>query len=116
MKPIQPDKWYIINTFDRCKKNLPRYYLKAYDRRVQVIRAIYKQIKDPITYDYLKGSEIIEMGIIPLDMVYIRRFPKPPTTKYDYNIRLMTRQEKKSFRTKFRRQNRNKRGELYGKY
>lgn len=116
---IKPDKWYIVDTYRPDRRGKPRMLKKEFDNKKQVERCIAEVIElkqeNLYRFDSIKGSEAIRLGIY-----IINAFPnlKVYLRKYNYEPYMMTEQAKKSYRTKFRRQNRNKQksGELYKKW
>lgn len=114
---IKPNKWYIVDTYRPDRRGKPRMLKKEFDNKKQVLDNI-KMIIDKksvhrFRFDAIKGSEAMELGIYIMNAypnlrIYLR--------KYNYLPHMVTPQNRKSYRTKFRRQNRNKRGENYKKW
>lgn len=110
---IQSDKFYIVDTKRLNRKGRPKMLKKRFDNVKQVKMCLDKYLDSDIRFDYLKGKEAIDLGLeimryAPQLNVYLR--------KYCYENYMVTDQDKKSYRTKFRRHNRNKRGEYYKRF
>lgn len=110
---IKLDKWYIIDTFRVDKKGKPRMLKKEFDNPKQAQYNLDMYFKGNLRFDIIRGDEAIELGVYVMNAfpnlhIYLR--------KYRYDNHMIAEQDKKSYRTKFRRQNRNKKGELYKKW
>jgi hypothetical protein len=113
-RPIEPNKWYIVDTYNRDRYGKPKLLKKRFDNKKQIKMNIKKLLgNDDVRFDWIRGSEAIS-----LNLRIMNRFPslRVYLKKYNYENYMITIQDRKSYRTKFRRQNRNKRGELYGKW
>ena len=112
-RKINPKFWYIVDLRHQTRDN--SYYLlnHSFKTKKEAKRILEKNIKDNTVYfDVIQGSEAIEFkfrfreetadGMTYLD--YLR--------KYDYPPELETMQQKKSFRTKYRRWKRDFKVEL----
>ena len=100
---IKPNKWYIVDTHRTDVKGKPRMLKKEFDNKRQVQQNLDEYFPGNLRFDILKGSEAIKLGVYIMNaypnlQVYLR--------KYGYANYMITSQDKKSYRTKFRRQNR----------
>ena len=107
------NKYYIVDTLRRDQNFNMVMLKKPFDNKRQAQMAIDKCLNKSIRFGVIKGSKAIELGMTipnraPTLRVYLR--------KYNYPDHLTKDQEKKSYRTKFRRQNRDKKGEFYKKW
>jgi len=104
MKKIRNKRWYIVDL--RRKNQQGKYYLlrHSYETKKEAQRILDINFKDRLYYfEVVKGSEAkssgFKMATRDTDLVsnldYIR--------KYDYPPELETKQQKKSYRTKYRR-------------
>lgn len=112
-RKIDPSKWYIVDTFRRDPKGKPKMLKKPFDNPQQIKLNLDMYFPNNLRFDYIKGSKAIELKLYIMNAyhslrVYLR--------KYRYSIDMTTEQEKKSYRTKFRRQNRTKKGQFYKKW
>ncbi len=114
-RPVQPNKWYIVDTNRISKLNkVPRLFKNKFDNSYQAKTCIRKYLGDSIRFDYIKGSQAIELG-----MTVMNRDPqvwgKPGFfgRKYDYEEEDTTWRNRKTYRTRFRRHNRKKNGFYY---
>lgn len=114
-RPVNPNKWYIVDTRRISKLNkVPRLFKKQFDNSYQAKLCIRKYLKDEMRFDYIKGSEAIELG-----MTVMNYYPKVwPNTgsyniKYEYNEEDITKRDRKTYRTRFRRHKRAKKGFYY---
>lgn len=114
---IKPKKWYIVDTYRPDVGGKPRMLKKEFDNKKQVIdnikMIIGKKSVHKYRFDAIEGKEAIELGIYILNAfpnlrVYLR--------KYNYANYMVTPQDRKSYRTKFRRHNRNRRGDYNGRW
>jgi len=96
-RKVDATKWYLVDTITN---RLPTLLRKEFDTKKDAIRFIENKLNGDLVWDYLPGSEVIEMGL---------RFKmKGPrlgvqVIKYEYPPELLSQQERKNFRTKFRR-------------
>lgn len=100
---IKPEKWYIVDTFRPDRKGKPRMLKKEFDNPKQIQHNLDMYFKGNLRFDMIQGKEAIElelyvMNAYPNLQIYLR--------KYQYANYMITEQDKKSYRTKFRRQNR----------
>ena len=104
MPSIRNKKWYIVDLRKKNKKG--NYYLlrHVYDTKKEAKRILDLNFKDRLYYfEVIKGKEAkacsFKMATKDTDLTsnldYIR--------KYDYPPELETHQDKKSYRTKYRR-------------
>lgn len=112
-RKVKKDKWYIVDTFRVDPKGKPKMLKKEFDNKKQAEMNIEKYFPGNLRFDIIKGEKAIElklyiMNAYPNLKVYLR--------KYRYAPEMVTEQNKKSYRTKFRRQNRNKRGPFYKRW
>lgn len=112
-RKIDPDKWYMVDTLRLDIKGKPKMLKKQFDNQEQVMFNIKQHFPNSLRFDAIKGIKAIELGLyvmnaIPNLQIYLR--------KYRYSADMITDQDKKSYRTKFRRQNRTKKGELYKRW
>lgn len=114
---IKPKKWYLVDTFRSDIGGKTRILKKEYDNRKQAQQNIDRIIKEKevhkLRFDVIKGQDAIDLGVYILNAypnlnMYLR--------KYKYENYMVSDQAKKSYRTKFRRHNRQKRGELHKKW
>ena len=114
---IKPKKWYLVDTFRSDVGGKTRILKKEYDNRKQAQQNIDRIIKEKGVnkwrFDIIKGSEAMELGVYILNAypnlnMYLR--------KYNYENYMLTYQAKKSYRTKFRRHNRQRKGDLHKKW
>jgi len=110
---IDPKKWYLIDTKRLNREGRPKMLKKPFDNVHQVKMCLAKFLNSELRYDYLRGDEAIEMGLkisryAPHIYVYLK--------KYSYENYMITEQDRKSYRTKYRRHNRTKKGYLYKKW
>lgn len=116
---IKPDKWYIVDTYRIDPSGKPMMLKKEYDNSKQaknMINYIIENLKaNKYRFDIIQGSEAIFHKITirngyPSLRLYLR--------KYNYSDHQISEQQRKSYRTKFRRQNRTKQknGEFYKKW
>lgn len=110
---IKPNKWYIVDTFRPDRKGKPRMLKKEFDNPKQIKMNLDEYFPNNLRFDWIKGSEAIE-----LELYVMNSFPNLQVylKKYRYASNMIHEQDKKSYRTKFRRQNRNKKGELYKRW
>lgn len=104
-RQISPEKWYIVDLFrvDHYKK--PTMLKKAFDNHKQAQMSLDKFFKGKLRFDIIQGFDAIRMKMV------IRNAKPDLGTylhKYRYAADMMSHQERKSYRTKFRRQKRNK--------
>jgi hypothetical protein len=112
-KLIKPDKWYIVDTYRLNQKRRPMVIRKEFDNVEQIKHQLDIHFPNNIRFDYIKGDKALELGLY-----LIRAYPnlRIYLRKYRYTPDMTTDQEKKSYRTKFRRQNRNKGGQYYKRW
>jgi len=97
-KIIQGDKWYLVDTINHKEPRLVRI---DFNTKQDVINRIKYNLHQDIRWDYISG----EMAILN-KLKFKRRgrnMGNIHVDKYEYSPELLTRQERKSFRTKFRR-------------
>jgi len=111
--PIDPKKWYIIDTFRLTYKGKAKMIKKKFDNVHQIKMCLEKFLNSNLRYDWIRGDEAIE-----LELKIMRFGPEinEYLEKYNYENYMVTYQDKKSYRTKFRRQKRTKTGELSKKW
>lgn len=114
-RPVKSNKWYIVDTERISKLNkVPRLFKKEFDNSYQAKRCIERYLGNNIRFDYIKGSEAINLG-----MTVMNRFPAvykkhcTNASKYDYTEEDISWRDKKTYRTRFRRHNRGKYGDYY---
>lgn len=114
-RPVKPNKWYVVDT-DRISliNKVPRLFKREFDNNYQAQLYIRKYLGDSIRFDYIKGSEATEIGMTIMNR-WPRLFKKNESygSKYEYNEEDVTTQNKKVYRTRFRRHQRAKKGEYY---
>ena len=110
---IRLEKWNIIYTFRSDRQGKPRMLKKEFDNPKQAKYNLDMYFRGNLRFDIIRGDEAIELKLqvmkaFPNLHIYLR--------KYRYENHMIAEQDKKSYRTKFRRQNRTKKGELYRKW
>lgn len=113
VRAIQPDKWYIIDLLRLDIHRRPKLIKKPFDNVKQIKMNLDEHFPRNLRFDWIKGKKAIELGLkistlCPNLNIYLR--------KYYYRNYMITPQDRKSYRTKFRRHNRTKKGEYYRKW
>lgn len=112
---IKPNKWYIAD-LRRISKitQTPRLLKKELDNVYQAKKIISKYLDNSLRFEYIKGSKAIELGMTIMNLVP-RIYTGRPIywLKYDYADTDTTVRNKKTYRTRFRRHQRAKKGEYY---
>ncbi|MAO08061.1 MAG: hypothetical protein CL596_05040 [Alteromonas sp.] len=113
MGSIKKDRWYIVDLRNKTQDKKSYWLLRVNFRTKEEARKVLnKNLGDKILFfDIVKGVTAIEFGF---------RYPKNTKgpsylgylRKYDYPPELETIQQRKSYRTKFRRWKRNYKEEL----
>lgn len=111
--PINPSKWYLVDTKRLTRQGRPKVLKKSFDNVKQIKMCLSQYLGAELRFEYIKGSEAIELGLqimrwFPGLRIYLR--------KYCYDNDMITPQDKKSYRTKFRRHHRTKKGIYYKRF
>lgn len=102
---IEPDKWYIVDLTNRNVNRTYKIIRAAFKTKSRAIEAIQRHLNDrEIYFDVIKGKDVLHYEIPFVAMHY---HGIPYLMKYDYPPEALTYQDKKSFRTKYRRWLRN---------
>lgn len=109
-KDIKSNKYYIVDTGRLDRRGKPKLLRKEFDNAEQVKMNLKKLLADDLRFDWIKGSEAIELGLIIMKNFQGLGFY---LKKYNYSNIMTTEQEKKSYRTKYRRHQRRKKGNLF---
>lgn len=115
-RPVNPDKWYICDTNRvSSETGLPRLLKKTFDNKYQAKRAVEEHLKGMLNFDFIKGSDAIELGMTIMNYApYLCDYVSDRyLRKYQYNLEDTTWRNKKTYRTRFRRHQRAKKGEYY---
>ena len=112
-RKIKPKKWYIVNCLDVSIQGIPRLLSKEFDNKQQAKNCLKVNNFDNYLFDFILGKDAkrLKMQFTLKKLSFIDYLHK-----YRYENYMITIQDKKSYRTKFRRHQRRKRGDLYKKW
>jgi hypothetical protein len=112
-RKIKPDKWYLVNCLDLSTTGTPRLYSKEFDNRLQAVNCLKRHKFDNYLFDFIKGRDAIRLKLnFTKKLMSLGEY----LYKYNYLNYMIDYQDKKSYRTKYRRHQRRKRGHLYKKW
>lgn len=97
-RKIKPNKWYLVDTI---KHKEPRLIRIDFDTKADVISRIEKKLDGYLRWDYVSGKDAIANKL--RFKIRFQNTGGKTIEKYDYAPEHTTIQERKSFRTKFRR-------------
>lgn len=98
--PLKNKHWYIVNIHKKSRKKKTYYYYpKSFELKTEAEDAIKRNFPGhELYYEVFTGEQIKEFGFVRKGTTI-----KGEVIKYDYPPELSNEQNRKSFRTKYRR-------------